>query len=444
MTIRGDWTERRPRRVTLQTVVASTGDPRVRDDWQLVISAAAGVVRRHIQPGAELVIGRGDRVDIEVHDDSVSRRHARLRVGDPLRIEDLGSRNGTFVAGRRLAAGETATVPLGAVVELGSTFLVVHRGSLVDGLAANPPSAEMLVVGETMQRLYGLLDTVAPSKLRVLILGETGTGKDVYARAVHARSDRAARPFVALNCASLVESLLESELFGHEKGAFTGATEAKPGLLEQADGGTVFLDEIGELPAAAQAKLLRVLENGELLRIGGLKPRRIDVRLVAATNADLDAAIAAGKFRRDLYYRLNGCVVTLPPLRERPAEIMPLARHFAAALGCAQFTDAAERALCAHPWPGNVRELKTVVERAVLLSARRGAIDAPDLMLSPRRIPPTVPPGVAPHEREQLLEALQRAHGNQKEAAKLLGLSRQTLSKKLDTHGIGRPRKGGA
>ncbi|HEY0990738.1 MAG TPA: sigma 54-interacting transcriptional regulator, partial [Kofleriaceae bacterium] len=361
----------------------------------------------------------------------------------PLLIEDLGSRNGTFVAGRRLAAGEAVAVPLGAVVELGSTFLVVHRGSLVNGLAANPPSAEMLVVGETMQRLYGLLDTIAPSTLRVLILGETGTGKEVYARAVHARSDRAARPFIALNCASLVESLLESELFGHEKGAFTGATEAKPGLLEQADGGTVFLDEIGELPLAAQAKLLRVLENGELLRVGGLRPRRIDVRLVAATNADLDAAIAAGKFRRDLYYRINGCVVVLPPLRERTSEILPLARHFAAALGCAQFTGAAERALCAHPWPGNVRELKTVIERAVLLSARRGAIDAPDLMLSPRRIPPTVPPGVAPHEREQLLEALQRAHGNQKEAAKLLGLSRQTLSKKLDTHGIGRPRKGG-
>ncbi|HZJ62899.1 MAG TPA: sigma-54-dependent Fis family transcriptional regulator, partial [Kofleriaceae bacterium] len=277
-------------------MVASTGDPRARDDWQLVISAAAGVVRRHIQPGAEIVIGRGDHVDVDVHDESVSRRHARLRVGDPLRIEDLGSRNGTFVAGRRLAAGEAVTVPLGAVVELGSTFLVVHRGSLVNGLAANPPSAEMLVVGETMQRLYGLLDTIAPSTLRVLILGETGTGKEVYARAVHARSDRAARPFIALNCASLVESLLESELFGHEKGAFTGATEAKPGLLEQADGGTVFLDEIGELPLGVQAKLLRVLETLRVTRLGAVRDRSIDVRIVAATNRDLALEVAAGQF----------------------------------------------------------------------------------------------------------------------------------------------------
>jgi two-component system response regulator AtoC len=424
-------------------VVVSTGDPRARDEWQLVISAAPGVLRRNVQPGVELVLGRGDQVDIDVHDDSVSRRHARLRIGDPLHIEDLGSRNGTFVHGRRLAAGEAATVPLGSVVELGSTFFVVYRGSLADGLAANPPSTAMLVVGETMQRLYALLDTVAPSKLSLLVLGETGTGKEVYARALHARSDRAARPFVALNCASLVESLLESELFGHEKGAFTGAAEAKPGLLEMADGGTVFLDEIGELPPTTQAKLLRVLENGELLRVGGLKPRRIDVRLVAATNADLDAAIAAGRFRRDLYYRINGCVVTLPPLRERPGEILPLARHFAAALGRTRFTDAAERALRDHVWPGNVRELKTVIERAALLSARGGAIDAADLMLAPRRASPTAPAGVAPHEREQLLEALQRANGNQKEAAKLLGLSRQTLSKKLDAHGIGRPRKGG-
>ena len=294
-----------------------------------------------------------------------------------------------------------------------------------------------------MRRVYGLANSAARGVISVLIVGETGVGKDVMANEIHRMSPRAKAPFVTLNCAALSESLLETELFGHEKGAFTGATDTKAGLLESAPGGTVFLDEIGELPPAAQAKLLRVLENGELLRVGGLRPRRIDVRLVAATNADLDAAIAAGKFRRDLYYRINGCVVVLPPLRERTSEILPLARHFAAALGCAQFTGAAERALCAHPWPGNVRELKTVVERAVLLSARRGAIDAPDLMLSPRRIPPTVPPGVAPHEREQLLEALQRAHGNQKEAAKLLGLSRQTLSKKLDTHGIGRPRKGG-
>jgi transcriptional regulator with PAS, ATPase and Fis domain len=420
--------------------VASTGDLDARNDWVLVVCTAMGVVRREVQPGAALVLGRGEHVDIDIDDDSVSRRHARLYVGDPVRIEDLGSRHGTVVLGKRLAAAEIATLPLGATAELGATSVVLHRGRHTAADAAAPEGA--LVVDDAMQRLYALLDTIAPSAMSVLILGETGTGKEVYARAVHARSTRAARPFVALNCASLVESLLESELFGHEKGAYTGAAAAKPGLLEMADGGTVFLDEIGELPPTTQAKLLRVLENGEVLRVGSVKPRHIDVRVVAATNVDLDAAIQNGWFRRDLYYRLNGFVVNLPPLRERRRDIMPLAQRFAAALGRSRFTDAAERALCEHAWPGNVRELKTVIERAVLLSAGRGVIDVADLMLAPRRATPTGPVPTVPQERERILEALQRARGNQKEAARLLGFSRQTLAKKLDLHGIARPRKG--
>ena len=388
--------------------MVSTGDLDARCDWVLVVCTATGVIRREVQPGAALVLGRGEHTDVDIDDDSVSRRHARLYVGDPVRIEDLGSRHGTVVLGRRLAAAEVATLPLGATAEIGAASVVVHRGRHAEARAALPAA---VVIDGAMQELYALLDTIAPSAMSVLILGETGTGKEVYARAVHAQSTRAARPFVALNCASLVESLLESELFGHEKGAYTGAGAAKPGLLEMADGGTVFLDEIGELPATTQAKLLRVLENGELLRVGSVKPRHIDVRLIAATNVDLDAAIQHGWFRRDLYYRLNGFVVHLPPLRERASDILPLAHRFAAALGRTRFTEAAERALCAHAWPGNVRELKTVIERAVLLSARRGAIDVADLMLAPRRAAPTAPPAmaVAPEERERILEALQRA-----------------------------------
>ena len=417
----------------------STGDLDTRTDWVLVVCTAVGVVRREVQPGTALVLGRGEQVDVDIDDDSVSRRHARLYVGDPVRIEDLGSRHGTVVLGRRLVPAEVATLPVGATAELGATSVVLHRGRHA---AASAP-ADALAVDGAMQELYALLDTIAPSAMSVLILGETGTGKEVYARALHARSTRAARAFVALNCASLVETLLESELFGHEKGAYTGAAAAKPGLLEVADGGTVFLDEIGELPATTQAKLLRVLENGEVLRVGSVVPRHIDVRLVAATNVDLDAAIEHGWFRRDLYYRLNGFVVTLPPLRDRPRDIVPLAQQFAAAHGRARFTDAAERALCAHAWPGNVRELKTVIDRAVLLSAQRGVIDVADLMLGPRRPAATTGPlPVAPEERERILEALQRTHGNQKEAARLLGFSRQTLAKKLDSHGIARPRKG--
>jgi transcriptional regulator with GAF, ATPase, and Fis domain len=447
-------------------VVAPTGDRHSRDEWVLVVSGALGIVRRAIRPGSELVLGRGDGVDVDIQDSSISRRHARLRIADPISIEDLGSRNGTYVLGHRLAAGEVATLPVGSVAEIGSAFFVLYRGAIagVDRAAPVPPlqqPSELLIVDDAMRRLYAALDTVAPTTLSVLVLGETGTGKELYARELHARSHRAGRPFVSLNCASLAESLLESELFGHERGAFTGAATAKPGLLELADGGTVLLDEIGDLPVATQPKLLRVLQDGEVMRLGALKSRTVDIRIVAATNADLEAAIASGRFRRDLYYRINGVVVTLPPLRDRRTEILPLARHFAAAMARVRghpapaFTAAAERALLEHDWPGNVRELRTVVQRAVLFTADRGAVDAIDLVLQPLRAPGTpgapgapgvassapAAPGAPPHERERILEALQRANGNQKEAAKLLGYSRQTLAKKLDAHAIGRPRK---
>ena len=442
--------------VPYRCVVALTGELSSSDDWVLVVSGALGIVRRTIRPGSELVLGRGEGADVDIQDSSISRRHARLRVGDPISIEDLGSRNGTYVRGHRLGAGEIATLPVGAVAELGSAFFVLYRGAAggADRPALRLPMherSELLVIDPAMRRLYGLLDTVAPSALSVLVLGETGTGKELYARELHARSLRAQRPFVSLNCAALAESLLESELFGHERGAFTGAAAAKPGLVELADGGTLLLDEIGDLPLAVQPKLLRVLQDGEVLRVGALKPRKVDVRIVAATNADLEAAIAAGRFRRDLYYRINGVVVTLPALRDRSSEIVPLARHFAAAMARVRgqaapvFTAAAERALLEHDWPGNVRELRTAVQRAVLFAAERGTIDAADLLLRPLGSleirPAPAARSAVPHERERILEALQRAHGNQKEAAKLLGYSRQTLSKKLDALGIGRPRK---
>jgi len=430
-------------------VVASTGDPRARDDWQLVISAAAGVVRRHIQPGAEIVIGRGDHVDVDVHDESVSRRHARLRVGDPLRIEDLGSRNGTFVAGRRLAAGEAVTVPLGAVIELGSTFLVVHRGSLVNGLAANPPSAEMLVVGETMQRLYGLLDTIAPSTLRVLILGETGTGKEVYARAVHARSDRAARPFIALNCASLVESLLESELFGHEKGAFTGAVVQRIGRFELAHRGTIFLDEIGEAPLELQPKLLRVLQEREFERLGGSRTLRSDARLIAATNRDLAQLVEQQKFRSDLFYRLNVFPVHVPPLRERAGDIPLLVEHFRRRVAREHGVEPPEISpqglarMMEHPWPGNVRELENFVERAAILHA--GAATLPfEPPRGTRAEPERDLAGRARRERwtlerlerEHVLQVLEDTGGNQVRAAEVLGIDRRTLHRKLRAYSL--------
>ncbi|TMQ21669.1 MAG: sigma-54-dependent Fis family transcriptional regulator [Deltaproteobacteria bacterium] len=316
-----------------------------------------------------------------------------------------------------------------------------------------------------MRRLHQLVDRIAVGTISVLILGETGVGKEVLAEAIHRRSPRAAAPLLRLNCAALTETLLESELLGHDKGAFTGAVQAKPGLLESADGGTVFLDEIGELPPATQVKLLRVIESREVLRVGSLRPRPIDVRFIAATHRDLEARIDAGLFREDLYFRLNGVTLEIPPLRERRDELLPLAIQFITAVARSlgrpppELSRAALDRLAAHAWPGNIRELRNCIERAVLL-AEAGRIDTDHVALSMRRTRPSSPPpqhlhdASGPHtsapgtsgpgavERQQIIAALARAAGNQKIAAQLLQISRRTLVYKLDRFGIDRPRKG--
>jgi two-component system, NtrC family, response regulator AtoC len=295
---------------------------------------------------------------------------------------------------------------------------------------------------------------VAKTAVAVLILGETGAGKDVVATMLHETSPRASRPFVALNCASLPETLLESELFGYERGAFTGATTAKPGLLEAADGGTVFLDEVGDLPLVLQAKLLRVLEAREVTRLGAVKPRPVDVRFVAATNRNLAHAVSEGRFRQDLYYRLNAVTLSVPPLRERPADVAPLARLFLES-ACARFETGSKHfsagslaTLTARAWPGNVRELKGVVERAVLLAPgeviepRDFGLPLSDVELRASRPNPTQIDELAASdsERPRILRALEECGGNQSRAAKLLGVSRRTLVRKIAELGLPRPR----
>ncbi len=312
---------------------------------------------------------------------------------------------------------------------------------------------EIVWTGEAMRRVMAQLERVAASETRVCIFGETGTGKELVARTIHERSPRSAGPFVTLNCAAVPAELIESELFGHEKGSFTGASGRHIGKFEQADQGTIFLDEIGDMPLNMQAKLLRVLEEGEVERIGGDKPVSVSVRVVVATHRDLEARVREEKFRQDLFHRIHVFPLPLPPLRERRDDIPALVEHFAAQV-CAQngwkavpFTPDAIEALQSHPWPGNVRELRNMVERLMLL-ATEGEVDLATVQLalpktssSAGGAPAAIGSGaladrVQAFEREVILSELKRSHQNMSLAAKTLGLERSHLYKKAEQLGI--------
>lgn len=303
-----------------------------------------------------------------------------------------------------------------------------RRGSLADdhdlrGLIYDDVASETLLA---------LALQVARSDLPVLITGPNGAGKEKYAEIVHFNSRVKAGPFVAVNCGALPQELIEAELFGAEPGAFTGAgNKPRAGKFDAADGGTLFLDEIGTLPLAGQVKLLRVLETGRFQRLGSNQERSVKVRVVSATNADLAALIAQGRFREDLFYRLNGIELRVPPMAQRPRDILPLARHFLER--GKQFSDAAEHALLQHPWPGNVRELRNAVQRAALLSGTRIEPDALGI-----NVPEAVKPPSSEPDRAVIEAALQRAGGVLAQAAAELGMSRQALYRRLDRYGISR------
>ena len=306
------------------------------------------------------------------------------------------------------------------------------------------PTREIVTGDESMRRVLAVALKVARSKSTVLIHGESGTGKELVARYLHESSERRDGPFVAVNCAALPETLLESELFGHEKGSFTGAIARKTGKFELAHKGTILLDEVTEMAPQLQAKLLRVLQEEEIDRVGGAAPVPIDIRVVATTNRDIQQAVAEGTFREDLYFRLNVIPLRLPPLRERSGDVVLLARHFvdkfSAALGktVTGFTPEAEAAITTNPWKGNVRELENVIERATLLCSGE-LIDVEDLMLTPSPgAPPRPTPGeaapgvtVAEMERRLIFKTLDATAGNRTKAAEMLGLSIRTLRNKL-------------
>jgi two-component system response regulator AtoC len=303
---------------------------------------------------------------------------------------------------------------------------------------------------ESMREIFGTIERVAPTRATVLLCGESGVGKDMIARAIHHHSPRADRPFVKINCTALPENLMESELFGYEKGAFTGANTTKLGKFEQADTGTVFLDEIGDVPANIQVKLLRILQEREFERLGSNKTKHIDVRVLAATNVDLRAALEQGTFREDLYYRLNVLPINIPSLRERKEDIPFLAGHFVKKLKkdlgspVDSLSEGAMQRLLEYHWPGNVRELENVIERSMVL-ASGPVLEAGDIKLDlapkSRSTAPAggyLPEGMSLDEYEQTIikEALHRANGNKSQAARLLGLTRNALRYRLSQMGI--------
>ncbi len=421
---------------------------------RLRVMSSAGQQTFALSASSDQVIGRGEGCDVRITDASLSRRHAVVRLGARVTVEDLGSANGTRVRGKPIPAAVAVEVTPGEVFELGSVLCVVDLPEISLSRAPVDTPPGVVVVDPAMLELHGLLSRVAAGAIHVLLLGETGVGKEVFAAAVHRLSPRADKPFLRLNCAAFTETLVESELFGHEKGAFTGAHAARQGLLEAAQGGTVFLDEVGELPLTLQAKLLRVLEDREVRRVGAVNTRPFDARVVSATNRDLQAEIAAGRFRSDLYFRLNGFSLTIPPLRQRKGEILPLADHFLSDAAqrtpgarVAALSPEAKDALLRFAWPGNIRELRNVMERAQLLAAD-GVITVKHLGFSvePASAAPEEGPSLRAAldraERQQILDALERTKGNQTRAATLLGISRRTLIDKLELHNIPRPRKG--
>jgi two-component system response regulator HydG len=300
---------------------------------------------------------------------------------------------------------------------------------------------------EAFREVYDLTLQVAESDANILVMGESGTGKELIAGALHRNSPRRDKPFVSLNCAVLSDTLLESQLFGHVRGAFTGAVMNQKGLLEEADGGTLFLDEIGDVSPAVQAKLLRVTQEKDFIVLGSTRSRKVDVRFVAATNKDLMNEVREGRFREDLYYRLNVISITLPPLRERREDIEPLARHFLKAStrrmkkDVRDIDDSALQALVQYDWPGNVRELENVIERAVIL-ARSGIITLGLLPLVARREALPVPSGAAPLvaldeiERQHITSILKETGFHKSRAAEILGISRKTLDRKIAEYGL--------
>ena len=412
-----------------------------------------------LAPGEALTIGRADDNDIVVDEAAVSRRHARIENdGGSLVLGETG-RNGVMLAKRKvigrhvLRPGDVLTVGPLEMLVAGATHEVLPRSSSVQGARESAQAAGGVIVAEaSMVELFRTVRRLASLDTTVLITGETGAGKEVVAQSLHNLGSRSTFPFIGINAASVPESLLESELFGHEKGAFTGADKKRAGVFQRAHRGTLFLDEIAEMPAALQTKLLRVLETRKVQPVGASEEVEVDVRIVAATHRDLRKEVKEGRFREDLFFRMSAFVLVVPPLRERPSEIALLASDFARRFAERHGTKRPEigaatfEALRRRRWPGNVRELRNAMEHALVL-AEDGKVGPEHLPIdvdaeaaaSPATGVETAPPyreQVSSAERLAVENALRDSGGNQSAAARALGISRRTLLYKMERFGI--------
>jgi DNA-binding NtrC family response regulator len=404
--------------------------PVVRADRAVLVCSQKGrtfVVE--IKAGESIELGRDPECGIPVDQTTASRRHARIGIEDGvLFVEDLGSRNGTWVNDRRLRK-ERIPIAGGASIRIAEFECIAGATSAGEPKTEEEAEGEVVVADRAMHEVLSLARKVARTDTTVLVLGETGVGKEVLASRIHAGSKRAKGPLVRMHCAAIPETLLESQLFGHEKGAFTGADRKTDGFVHAANHGTLFVDEIGELSATAQVKLLRVLETKTVTRVGSTAETPVDVRFVCATHKDLQREVTDGRFREDLYYRIATFVLRVPPLRERPAEIPALAHTFGGGRPIAQDALAA---LLAHSWPGNVRELRNAIEHALVLAG--GTIELahlPEAVRDAKADGPGFFGELEDIERSRIEAALERCGGNQTKAAAMLGMSRRALVYRL-------------
>jgi transcriptional regulator with GAF, ATPase, and Fis domain len=405
---------------------------------QFEVSVVDGADRgaRAVSRSDELSIGTADGNDLQLTDPSVSRHHCALRVDERgLELTDLGSRNGTLLGGVEVVRGY---IQSGVRFRIGQTTIAVEMldRDIEQPVAGADRFGRLLGGSSPMRRLYPLIEQCGQSAVTVLVQGETGTGKELIAEAIHAVSDRRDRPFVTVDCGILSHELAESELFGHVQGAFTGAERTRIGAFESADGGTVFLDEIGELPLSLQPLLLRVLENRTIRRVGSNQHRAIDVRVVAASHRDLRELVNAKRFRADLYYRLNVVKIVMPPLRERAGDVALLAAHYWSELRADPIPAAFLEQLTGRSWPGNVRELRNTVETAAQLGWQAGLTPGAGTRESYGQAKTRA---LAEWERTWVEELLAAHAGNLSAAARAARMGRSNLREIARRHGVALP-----